>query len=590
VTLTLENFQVVNASGLPDASVLAADGVREVAQRLSMWIDQARAAANRSSLFDRGAYAAPDNIFKQMEIARNAVENDDVVGGVAEVTEGLAFQEVIYESENADDADVLNQWGEDVALDQLVRKCWREEFTYSQFVAATWWGMRQYKVRGYGPPVPPPMDKTIDPATGVVSWTEPRDEETGRPIKPKRGARRKKSYNLWVPVGITILDSLKVVPVGSTAWGQEQLAWRASKDEMSTWDALDDGTIVDPMMSALMVGKYEPGPVEKAQLSKLGVDTSRLLLLNPQLVFRHTITRPDYERWAAIRMKSVFRLLDLKQQQMEMDRVHLIGAANYILLVKKGSKEEPALQPEIENLNENFKVMAKLPVIVSDHRLDIEIITPKTDLTLQRDRYDLIDNRIMNRLLGTMQVGGKSGGRSETTLTIGRAVARVMENRRQMIGQTLKRRLTKAIIDHPRNAGQFDDGAIPEMVFRPRNVALDIDAVIMQAIQAAKQAGDISRASWLEELGFDEAVEAQRREFEDEQFGDIFKPPAVPFSSPLLHNALPPGGGPGQPGQGSGPNDANGGGRPVGGGNAPKNPSKTARAKTPAGNPKTGSS
>jgi len=59
--------------------------MRQMAAQLSRWVDNARAATNRSSMFDRGAYVAPDNQYRQMSIARTAVQNDDIVGGIAEL-------------------------------------------------------------------------------------------------------------------------------------------------------------------------------------------------------------------------------------------------------------------------------------------------------------------------------------------------------------------------------------------------------------------------------------------------------------------------------------------------------------------------
>ena len=56
-----------------------------------------------------------------------------------------------------------------------------------------------------------------------------------------------------------------------------------------------------------------------------------------------SLTKPDYERFAEIRLKSLFAILDLKRQLMAADRASLIGAANYILLIRKGEKDAPAL-------------------------------------------------------------------------------------------------------------------------------------------------------------------------------------------------------------------------------------------------------
>lgn len=560
VVIRGEQPTFVNMSGLPDVKVEGS--VREVASQITRWITDQRSTQGRSSLFDRSAYQAPDNVYNQMAIARQALANDDVVSGAAEVTEGLIFQGLKWESESPDDADIFNQISKTLNLDSYVRQAYRELFTCSQVVTASWWGWKEYTVRGRSNPEDLPLEKVEDPTTGVVSYEEPRDEKTLRPKKKPKGVKRKRKYRVWGPVALTILDSTKVVPIGNTMWGQERLAWQASKAEIAAFESGADAT-----MDTLFIGKYTPpnNSEEEAELLRMGVDPKRLLELNPQYVWRHCVTRSDYQRWPEVRLKSVFKLLDLKQQLMEADRVSLIGAANYILLIKKGTEKDPAYPEEITNLKENFTTVAKLPVIVSDHRLEIEIIVPSQDYTLDQDKYDLIDRRILARLMGAMSVAS-SGQRNESTLTTGRMVARILETKRHMLKRSLEHRIATAICEHPLNnqGGKplFEDE--PNMAFTPRNVQLDADTQITQAVLAMRTQKEISRESFLEYFGFDQAVEAQRREFEEESgLDDVFQT-AVPFDSPQNANSA------GLPPQVSGAS----GGRPSGGGTPAANATK----------------
>jgi hypothetical protein len=295
------------------------------------------------------------------------------------------------------------------------------------------------------------------------------------------------------------------------------------------------------------------------------VDTSRLLLLDDRYVRRHTATKPDYERHPAVRLKSIFRLLDLKQQLLEADRVALIGAANYILLVKKGDEKDPAYPEEIANLKENYHTLAKLPVIFSDHRLNIEIVAPKTDFTLQGDKYDVLDNRIVARLLNTITSPGRSGQRSDTSSSLSRPVARAMENRRHMLRRFLEREIARAVVEHPRNKDLFPE--TPSLTYTPPSIQLDADAGTAAILMQARTMRDLSRESFLEYFGFDQEVEAMRFELEADKYDDIFKT-AVPFNSPANQ--------PGDGGDGGAPaaQAVNGakGGRPQGGGNPKQSP------------------
>lgn len=541
----------VNATGLPAGMVQGS--VQKVARELASWVDGVR-DAKPPSWFNRQAYLTPENPYQQMRIARDAVENDDIVGGVCDVTEGLMLQTVKWESPEADDADVFNQINRDLNLDEFVRIWHREEYTYSQVVIGMWWGRRTYKVRG----------------------------------KTKNGAKRRKSVEVYCPVALTFLNPLKVVPLSPGPFGQDRLAWSASKAEMADYTALQDGRLNDPVMREFFAGVVTGLPkAEEEELAHYGVDPKRLILLNPNRVFRSCRTKVSYHRFPQLRLKSLFPLLDLKQQLIEADRVNLVGAANYILLVKKGTKEDPADQQEIDNLREGMTVLAKLPVIVGDHRLEIEIITPEQEYVLSGDKYDVLDRRILNRALGSLTVT-TSGQRNESTLTVARGVARLLESRRLLMKRVLEQQVARAVVDHPANDGAFNSE--PNLTFSPRNVQLDNDSQMLQAVLSARTQRELSRESYLEVLGFDQEMEAQRREFEEDSgFDDIFQS-HVPFDSPA--NGQNPNGDGAQDNSQNGNNEppqASGsrGGRPVGGGKSRQSPQRQAKPRTPRGNQST---
>jgi hypothetical protein len=585
-------FGFENQSGVPTDVLLAGakvganpyvpegTSIREIASVLSRWVDNARAATGRSSMFDRGAYTPPDNPFDEMRTARHAVKFDSIVSGVAEITEAYAFQGLKWEGENPDEADVLNQLAADQRLDAFMRACWREEFTCGQFVAAKQWGWADYTVRG----------------------------------KTESGNQRKKKFHIWVPKKLTVLDGASVVPVGTSPINGFALAWQAIPGEVGYYDAVSADTAVDPLMANFFTGRYQPGALESGVLGRLGVDCANLLLMNPDWVFRHTITKSDYERFADNRLKSVFRLLDLKQKLMDSDRAMLVGAANYILLVRKGEKETPALPEEMESLKANFNFIAKLPVIISDHRLQIDIIAPKTDTTLAAEKYDVLDARILARLLGTLQASAQKG-RSENQETLALSVARVMENRRHMMRRTLEFEVARSVVQHPYNVGQFETE--PNLVFTPRNIALAMDAQYVTGLLALRTQREISRETILEFFGLDEGVEAMRMELENELYDDIFRT-QIPFAAPGAGGApsvpapvapsntgvtpkkkaakkVIPAKKTAAPAKKATPNgtpespkvSGARGGRPVGGGKSAQSPAKQTKPRTRGGNPST---
>jgi hypothetical protein len=219
----------------------------------------------------------------------------------------------------------------------------------------------------------------------------------------------------------------------------------------------------------------------------------------------------------------------MKQQLMDADRATLVGAANYILLVRKGDKDKPGTPAEIGALRANFSYAGKVPVVVADHRLSIDIITPKTDHTLAKDRYEVLDQRLVLRSLNTFNLGANSS-RSETSLTQGRLIAKGMENRRNEISRDIKARLLSQIIE--RNPGIFPGDEVATLTYVPKQITVDIDQVVAQAVQNARNTNDLSRRSYLEHFGFDEELEAMRvRQERDSGLDDLFQT-RVPFNSP----------------------------------------------------------
>lgn len=547
------DIQVINQSGLASSDLDPM--IRELSGKLTAWTEEMRGGRRKSGLFDRAKFVTPNNPYDQMRTARAAVTDDDIVSAAADVTEGLIFQELRWESTNEDVADIFNQINADLDLDTYVRTVYRELFTYSQSVTATWWGRQSF--------TPRTRSVQVD-ATG----------------KTKRGPVKRKAVSLLVPQRIVTLDPLKVVPVNLSVFGQERLAWNATADESEYYDTIGtysaNRIVADPVMEELFDGRYTPSLNEEAELAAIGVNPQTLLRFRTDRVWRHSATKPSYDRFPDIRLRSVFRLLDLKQQLMESDRVTLVGSANYILLVKKGDRDLPGTPEEIANLREGFKVLAKLPVIVSDHRLNIEIITPDVNYTLDPERYELLDRRIIARVFGMPAIDRMFEGQSTT-----RMIARNLENRRHMLRRAVEKHILTAIWDNPANAealAEFKPDEKPSLAFNPRNVQIDNDAQMMQLIQTARQSEELSRQTFLDFLGIDQDVEARRRQREVELYPEWQQ--KVPFNSPANGNGDASGG---EPPAVAGTR----GGRPLGGGDSPQSGQGRVKPRTSTGAPST---
>ena len=483
-------------------SGLASNFNGRVQRALASWWDAAHnvdatsgPARRPSGLFNRDRFVTPAKIYDQMALAYDAAE-DDIIASVLETSESFAFQKVWLESIDPDQEDVWNQLSAKLNLDDFVRTAHRELMLLSQFYPVMWWERQRFRVRG--------------------------EADSGRP--------RRKEYEIMAPSAIGFLDPTRVVPVNPDLWGNTQLAWIADKNDSILMGDIEKNMQTDELVSQMFIGPYTPSDKEKAKLANEDVPPDRLILLNPEMVWRHTLTKAPYERWARVRMKSLFPLLDLKHQLRDMDRAFLLAGVNFIILVTRGSDKFPSSQPEVEETAGQVRSQSKSPIIVSDHRISIEIITPDVEHVLNRVKWNVLDERLMMRMWGTLVMPTESGGR-ETSITISRVVARALNSRRHMLKRGLEANLVKKVVEHPFNVNNEFDSAT-KVMFTPTRIELDFDPNLAKLILQIRDRGDISRESMLGEFGFDQPKEAMRREREEELWDEFFKPVMVPFDSP----------------------------------------------------------
>ena len=453
---------------------------------LQEWSQMGRPKMRYQGNIGRDVFLEDDDLFSQLRIAQLAAAKDDVVSGVLESTEALIFNKVRINSEEEDQEDIWNQLATDINLDLTIREIWREFFTCSQCYVGVYWGSRTMK------------------------------------LKNKKKRSRKKTHRLNVPLGITILDPLKVVPVGTSFFKQDRLVYLADTDESIIFDKVLAGEISDPVISSFMMSRYEVSREDEREIKKqTGRGLDKAYLMNPSNVFRFTATKPDYKRFADVRLRSVFDLLDLKHQLKAMDRAFLIGGSNMIVLVTKGSNEYPAQAGELKALSHQIKRSARTPVIVGDHRLNVEIITPKLDKTLAPERYNSIDSRITSRLYNILSSGNyASGVAADDSVKLFNVISRNLESKREDIGQFLTRTILKQV--EKRNSDFFEDPY--KITFGPKRIALSTNVGWVQAVLDLYSQGKISQTSMLEEFDFDYDQEKQLR-MREKKFDEIFLPP-----------------------------------------------------------------
>lgn len=498
----------INEAGIPESVAEQAVAHQDVARSIEQWMRSMGSALGPSrrrrswDVFNRDNFDQPQDIFQVMAQCALAVEEDDILSTLAETIEGLTFTKMAFEHPDEDEEDIWNQWARDVDLDSRTREIFRELFKVSQCYIGLWWEDRIYKVR---------------------TKPNPNDEGKGRGNR-----NRKKTFPLHIPTAITVLDPTKVIPVGMLLFGRERFAYIADEEEDKAFQSVADGEQGDIVVQRLLAGRYIPqSQRERDELSDLGVDIKRLWLFREHAVFRHTLTRAQYERFAKVRLKSVLPILELKHHLRASDRAALIGSTNFIVVIKKGTDKLPARQSEVENLQEQARVVARMPILVGDHRLNVEIVTPAIDNTLQESRYQTLDARLVFKALQSFHPqtqGGNSGSQIKDT---SRIVARGLESRRHEMMRTLESEIFRRVVE--RNDEVLSNE--PDLSFMPRRISLEFNTEIVKQIMELRDRGEISRETALEELDFDQDIEMLRRIRERDGADEVFQT-HVPHDSP----------------------------------------------------------
>lgn len=556
---------VINATGVDTAAVAAAlgPGHKAITDALGGWVERTRGPYDNAKgrrhkriggLLDRDRWLLPDSAFERMKLAREAMR-DDIVSTAAEGSEAFALSKIGIYADDEDEEETWNLWAGDINLDDVMRRAWRILFSDSQFCAVTWWGRRDYALQG----------------------------------KTDAGNARRKTNNAVVPIGITFLDTTKIVPIGNLMFGQERLAYMPTPEEAmridrvlfhrdnpgAPYDAVpiqapgfmrhngqikriptmpvqslavrtrrqrpliaptryrdmqeiqgDALELDDPLISQLFVGRYLPGMEEARLLQEDGVDISHLFEMRSDMAFRHCLTRPDFLRFSDIRLESVFELLDMKAQLRQLDRVTLIGGSHFIIVITKGTDKLPAEQPEIDALRAQAFTLASIPVIVGDHRLKVEILTPKQDMTLDRKKWDTIDIRIFSRVWSTFIPTGVD---RDDPLKTAKVIGKNLESRRLMLRRTIEREIIDQI--RRRNPDVFTGRA--KLVFTPQSISLAFDAAWASFLMDLRMNNEISRNTILGQFDLSQSDEARMREREDKSgLDDIFGTLAMPGANP----------------------------------------------------------
>lgn len=352
---------------------------------------------------------------------------------------------------------------------------------------------------------------------------------------------------------IGVLPSENIRVIGNDMLGTATLAYDPDNTKLRRWLQryfASDVTAAqkaelgreDRVAASMFVGVVKVGPWEEEALPTWD-GSGRLYLLNPRIVQRTTMPKGAWKHPRPMLTRN-FPLLEAKRLLNVMDMALLQGGSNFIIVAKKGTDQRPAKGKEIQNLREVVKRARKVGVLVGDHRLSFEIVTPDLSELLNADKRRLLGRKMAMAMMRVAEHATEGSG-AEGMETEAEIMSRViMWDRGRLVKHVQRNIYTETARRNPELKG-------PGRLWLMKLI-LHGAQYFSELVLKLRDRGDISRRTAVEAGGFDYDGERAERERELANGDDeVLVPGVVPHTSPE------------QPGQQPNPAD-NGGGRPPG--------------------------
>jgi hypothetical protein len=460
------------------------------------------------SLLARTKFRIPRTVFEEISLARDMAITDDDVAETIGAMLAIAYEggmQNFHEDERT--VGLFNEIAREANLDHVFKEMYREYLIAAQVVTISLFTRSRLSF------VPGGVGERVE-------------ERLASPL-------------------IDTLHAEDVRVIGSALFGVEELAYIPPDATLRAWleEFFADTTTAarrnamrseDPVAAALFLR-----PVTMEEENKILASRTTAYVLNPRMAARVTMPKGSavYPRPL---LTSNFSLLEAKRLLNIMDYALLQGGANFVVVAKKGTDQHRAQPEELAALGETVRRASRTGVIVGDHRLSFEIITPKLDELLNRDKRKLLGRKIASRLLRVPEFVDEAGTEAQKTWT--EIVTRVVTSDRNDLRRHVER--TTYAEAASRNRRVFNAGQ--PKIWHPK-IVLQGGQFFNDYVLKLRDRGDIPRKFAVEAGGFDwEAGVAQRQRELAAGTDDIMEPAHTPFDSP----ANSPDAAPGQGGDG----------------------------------------
>jgi hypothetical protein len=493
---------IVNETDLPDNVVMQAARDHFVENASLAWGQSTNFQMynqRQGSMLARSDYRTPTNVIDEIKLARDLAERDDDVASVLRQLIALAYSEGM-EHTHADEKSlaIFNEVAKGANLDRAFKEIYREYLIASQFVTAMLFTRKE------------------------IEFTP-------------RGADSSTTATIASPV-LGVFHSENVRVLGNDMFGTGVLAYDPPDSKLREW--LDEFFAPrttaarkaemgrqDRATANLFTGVVENDPsVTDDERPWTWANAGKMYLLNPRLCFRTTMPKGTW-KYPKPMLTANFSLLEAKRLLNIMDYALLQGGSNFVVVAKKGSDQRPAQPAEVENLMNVVRNASKSGVIVGDHRLSFEIITPELKELLNPEKRRLLGRKIAMRMMGIAERAEESASNGEQSDT--EVLTRVVMGDRRDIGRHIENNIYPEVVK--RNRGTLTKG--PAGIWFPKIILQGLN-YFTELVLKLRDRGDIARSTAVAAAGFDWETEVSKRRAEIASGADdIMEPASVPHSS-----------------------------------------------------------
>lgn len=468
-------------------------------------------ATSGSNMLTRSPFRTPGNVIEEIRLARQVAETDDDIMATVGQAISSAFSEGM-QNLHPDEPTLrlFNEAAKNMNLDVQIKELMREYLIAASVTSLTLWSRQRLNFTPTG---------------------------TGSKVQAQ----------LSVPkIGVLPAENIRVI--SNDIFGEGELAYDVEDVALKDWlDTFFDRKTSEavrskmraenPVIASLFIGTRLI-PFNDQDMFTAG---KTVYLLNPRMVHRTTMPK-GASAYPRPPLTSNFALLEAKRLLNIMDYALLQGGTNYIVVAKQGSDKLPAQQPEIDNLTDQVRAASRTGVLVGDHRISVEIITPNLGELLNPAKRKLIGRKLAMALLRVPEQVTEDPGSEGAAQEMMFVQNTITSDRRDV-----KRHIERYVYDQmvARNPATFTKGA-PNLWFQ--KIILTGVKDFYDNVVKARDRGDIPRKWAVEVLGFDyEAGVAERKREKERGDDEVMVPGNVPFDSPQQQGLPGSSGGEGRP-------------------------------------------